>query len=713
MRLITQRSGTAGILFSGLVISLAAGGRAAEPMVVEGHRQLFIDDAGIEKIDGLKRVVNQPTRHPGNPVITGDNPWEKASVSLYGTAIFDEQMEKFRMWYLCTPGPQPSGRKWVEVGGFRRVTNCTLLAYAESKDGVHWNKPTLNQLSFEGSTKNNLLAIGIDNPEGVSILLDLHESDPARRWKAFFWDRRVAPPDDPNGVDEKAAKVPKEPSGLTPQQLAGGMWVAFSPDGIHWKTHGPVLPHGSDTTQTILYDPQLKKYVGFGRMVGGRTVGRTESDDCLKWSEPRLVLAADAQDGPGGQVYGMPTDLYEGLYLGMFWMYREGIDGKIDTQLAVSRNGVNWQRVADRQTFLPNGPDGARDDGMSRVVGRYIARGDTLCLYYSMVNGPHRCAKFPNPVRKFPPAIGLVTLRKDGFVSLDAGEQPGTVLTKTFKLPAGDMYLNADAAKGEVRVALLDDAGSVLVESRPITGDQLRATVAWASQVPAKGTPVRLKITAQNAKLYSYWFDGDGVSTPPPPGAIILFDGKDTSKWTEWGRGPLRWKVENGTMIVTPGAGDALTKEKFADCRLHVEFWVPPPTNPGDMHRGNSGVYLQGRYEIQVIDSYDRVPEAHQCGALYAALTPRVNACKPRGEWQSFDITFHPPKFAAHGKMAAKGRITILQNGINIVDNAEFDHATPGPMDENLAQPGPIRIQNYGGDAVKYRNIWLVPLKGE
>jgi hypothetical protein len=87
-----------------------------------------------------------------------------------------------------------------------------------------------------------------------------------------------------------------------------------------------------------------------------------------------------------------------------------------------------------------------------------------------------------------------------------------------------------------------------------------------------------------------------------------------------------------------------------------------------------------------------------------------VNACKPRGEWQSFDITFHPPKFDAQGKMTGKGRITILQNGINIVDNAEFDHATPGPMDEDLAQPGPIRLQNYGGDPVKYRNIWLVPL---
>ncbi len=683
------------------------------PLRIEEHRQLFIDDANIEKIEGLKRVVNQPTRHARNPVVAGENPWEKASCSVYGTAVYDEHMGKFRLWYLSTPGPQPSGRRWVEVGGFRRVTNCTLVAYAESKDGIKWTKPLLDQLTFEGSRKNNLVAIGIDNPEGISVLFDPQDADPARRWKAFFWDRRVSPPDDPTGVDETAAKIPKEPPGLTQQQLAGGMWVAFSADGIRWKTQGPVIPLGSDTTQSLVHDPHIKKYVAFGRMVGGRTVGRTESLDCLQWTEPMCVLSADENDGPAGQIYGMPIDLYEGLYLGMLWMYREGIDGKIDTQLAVSRDGVHWQRVADRQTFLPNASEGMRDDGMSRVVGRFIARGDTLYLYYSMVNGPHRCAKFPNPIRKFPPAIGLVTLRRDGFVSLDAGDAPGFVRTKPFRLPAAGFHMNVDASQGEVRAALLDDAGKTLVESRPVTGDRPRAHVRWASQPPLAGSTVRLKITAKNAKLYSYWFDGGVRPVPPPPGAIVLFDGKDTSKWTEGGGGALRWKVENGAMIVTPNAGDAVTADTFGDCRLHVEFWVPTAEEGFTDHRGNSGVYLQGRYEIRIIDSFGHEPESHQCGALYGITTPRVNACRPPGEWQSFDVTFRAPTFDAQGKMTRKGRVTILQNGVNIVDHAEFDRATPSPSDENLAQPGPIRLQNYGGVPVRFRNIWLVPLKDE
>ncbi len=495
-----------GISWVCLVSVQAAAAWAEEGAKQPAYRQLLLDDAGIEKMEGLKRTVHQPVRHPGNPVVFGENAWEKQSCSVYGTAVFDEQKGKFRLWYLSTPGPQPSGRKWVEVGGFRRVTNCTLVAYAESADGIRWEKPLLNQLSFEGSTKNNLVDIGIDNPEGVSVLFDPRDADPQRRWKAFFWDRRVSPPDDPNGVDEKAARVPKEPSGLKPQQLAGGLWVAFSPDGLRWKTHGPVLPQGSDTTQSIVYDPRLWRYVAFGRFGLGRVVARSESADGLRWSDPKLVLSADAQDGPGGQIYGMPTDMYEGLYLGMFWMYREGGDARIDTQLAVSRDGMAWQRVADRQTFLPNAPEGIRDDGMSRVVGRFIVRGEKLYLYYSMVNGPHRCAKFPNPVRKFSPAIGLVTLRRDGFVSLDAGDAPGTLLTKTFVLPSGKLYLNVDAEKGEVRVAMVDPAGKVLAESQPIKGDQMRAAVSWTGKAPAADTSVRLKITAKGAKLYSYWF---------------------------------------------------------------------------------------------------------------------------------------------------------------------------------------------------------------
>jgi hypothetical protein len=476
-------------------------------VVERGVRQLFLDDVGIERMVALRRVVNQPKRHPDNPIIRGEHPWEKASVSVYGTMWFDPAAERFRLWYLCTPGPPPSGRKWIEVGGFRRVTNCTLLAYATSPDAIHWEKPQLGQLSFEGSKRNNLIRIGIDNPEGVGVLHDPDDPDPVRRYKAFFWDRRVSPPDDPTGVNEELAKAPKEPPGLADAQRAGGMWVAFSPDGIRWKTHGPVLRQGSDTTHTILYHPQRRRYVAYGRMGFGRRVALTESIDGLTWSEPKLVLECDDRDGPAGQVYGMPTDRYQGLYIGMFWMYREGTDARIDTQLACSRDGIRWQRVADRQTFLPNAPVGSWDDGMSRIGRGINVVGDTIYLHYSMVNGPHRSPKFPNPQRQFPPAIGLVTLRRDGFVSLDAGDKVGSVTTRPFRLPADKLFLNADASAGSVSVQVLDPADKVRCESLPITGDQLRAEVPWNAEFPPAATVVQLRFLVSRAKLFSYWFE--------------------------------------------------------------------------------------------------------------------------------------------------------------------------------------------------------------
>ncbi len=477
--------------------------------VERGVRQLFLDDYGIQSISGLKRVVNQPQRHSDNPVLQGEHPWEKSSTSVYGTMLYDAATKKFRLWYLCSPEPPKAGRKWLEVGGYRRVTHPTLLAYAESDDAIHWSKPELGQVSFEGSAKNNLIRIGIDNPEGVGVLHDPGEANPARRYKAFFWDRRLAPPNDATGVDGDLAKVPVDPPELTDAQRAGGMWVAFSPDGLRWTTHGPVLPQGSDTTHTILFDPRSKKYLGFGRMGFGRTVALTESDDALHWSEPRLVLACDTNDGPGGQIYGMPTDLYEGLFLGMFWMYREGTDAKIDTQLAFSRDGRRWRRVADRQTFLANAEEGSWDDGMSRVGRGINVVGDTIYLHYSMVNGPHRSPKFPLVTRKFPGAIGLVTLRRDGFVSLDAGPAVGTLVTKSFVPPSGTLHLNVDATSGDVGVEVISSKGQVVAKSQHVTGDHRRIKLTGIADLEkqADQAPLQLRITLLHAKLFSYWFE--------------------------------------------------------------------------------------------------------------------------------------------------------------------------------------------------------------
>ncbi|MBN1345155.1 MAG: DUF1080 domain-containing protein [Phycisphaerae bacterium] len=247
--------------------------------------------------------------------------------------------------------------------------------------------------------------------------------------------------------------------------------------------------------------------------------------------------------------------------------------------------------------------------------------------------------------------------------------------------------------------------------SHPVTR-QRSAVWVWATTTSViMGLGIGNRLFARPADKPPRQAPTASAPTSAPANAIILFDGKDESKWTEGGHKPLRWKVQDGAMIVTPGTGDAITKDKFTDFRLHMDFYVPTAADGLADRHGNSGVYLQGRYEIQIIDSYGHEPESHQCGALYSIAPPRVNACKPPGHWQSFDITFHAPKFDAQGKMTRKGRVTILQNGVKILEEAEFDHVTPGPTDEHLAQPGPIRLQNYGGAPVRFRNIWLVPLK--
>jgi hypothetical protein len=282
-----------------------------------------------------------------------------------------------------------------------------------------------------------------------------------------------------------------------------------------------------DTNQNLLWDPALSHYVAFSRFGFGRKIARSESEDFVHWTNPELVLDCDAQDGEGTQFYGAGIDLYEGLYIAMLWVYREGGDGRIDTQLGVSRDGVKWERVADRQVFLPLGEPDSWDDGMARCAERIIRVGDQLYIYYSGVNGPHSGPKFPaeSIVRKHKPAIGLAILRRDGFVSLDAGADGGWLLTRPshvgracFRLhsfsdggpcpPTAALHLNVDASKGSCMVALCDADGRALPgfeQSQPIIGDHLDVEVSWPTDAaPPIGRTVALRFTVTNASLYSY-----------------------------------------------------------------------------------------------------------------------------------------------------------------------------------------------------------------
>ncbi len=196
----------------------------------------------------------------------------------------------------------------------------------------------------------------------------------------------------------------------------------------------------------------------------------------------------------------------------------------------------------------------------------------------------------------------------------------------------------------------------------------------------------------------------------PPKGAIVLFDGKDASAWVHYDGKPIRWKLEGGAMTVVPKTGDIRTKETFGHQHLHVEFKCPLMPKAEGQGRGNSGVYVQGLYEIQVLDSYGIAkPGKGDCGALYDCYPPKVNACLPPDEWQSYDITFRAPRFDKDGKLVKQGRITCVQNGIKVQDNVELKGPTRAHMSRDPIKPGPLMLQDHG-NPVSYRNVWVVPL---
>jgi hypothetical protein len=200
------------------------------------------------------------------------------------------------------------------------------------------------------------------------------------------------------------------------------------------------------------------------------------------------------------------------------------------------------------------------------------------------------------------------------------------------------------------------------------------------------------------------------MGSQAPPGAVVLFDGEDLGKWHARNGGPAGWDVSDGVATVVAGTGDIVSNEKFTDFGLHVEFMEPDMPEATGQGKGNSGVYLQGRYEIQVLDSYGiEVPGRGDCGGIYDQFATLVNACKPPLEWQTYDICFRAARLDDSGNVVDQARITALQNGKIIHNNVEVLGPTGGAMDDQVGEPGPILLQDHG-NPLKYRNIWVQPL---
>ncbi len=204
----------------------------------------------------------------------------------------------------------------------------------------------------------------------------------------------------------------------------------------------------------------------------------------------------------------------------------------------------------------------------------------------------------------------------------------------------------------------------------------------------------------------------------PPSDAIVLFDGKDLSNWRTGDGKPPAWRVENGAMVVppdkTPNGGDIWTKDEFGDCQLHIEFAPPTPPNGNSQERGNSGVFFFGQYEFQVLDSYqNRTYADGGAASLYGQYPPLVNASRPPGEWQTYDIAFTAPRFK-DGKLERPAYITAFHNGVLVQNHVAYLGASGHRILAHYtahAPKGPIKLQDHH-NPVRYRNIWIRELKG-
>lgn len=221
---------------------------------------------------------------------------------------------------------------------------------------------------------------------------------------------------------------------------------------------------------------------------------------------------------------------------------------------------------------------------------------------------------------------------------------------------------------------------------------------------------------AGDPKLTEVWKPVPPVVSPgatsadAPSDANVLFNGKSLDAWESAKGGAATWTLKDGAMTVKPGTGGIRTKDSFGSCQLHIEWQTPALVKGEGQGRGNSGIFLMGQYELQVLDSYDNVTYSNgQAGSMYKQSMPLVNVCRKPGEWQSYDILFTAPVFLEDGRLKEPARITVLHNGVLIQHNVAIWGQTSYigiPKYEKHAGKLPLVLQDHG-DLVTYRNIWI------
>lgn len=456
----------------------ASAALAGDTITVGREGQVFVDDYAIESMAGLARRLHPLAKHPANPVLKPDRKWE-VDFALPNSLFYDDELQLYRMWYR--PGRNKFG-----------------LAYATSRDGLSWDKPALGLEEFDGARNTNRLILDT-GPAWGGVIKDLRESNPQHRYKLLSYN-----------VATKSA----------------GLFLNVSPDGLTWQQYSdkPLLEGLADVHTLMGWDEKIQRYVAYVRPdLPVRTIARTTSEDLIHWSEIESVLAPDEVDPPGTQFYGMSVFPDRGVYYGLLWVYHPN-QLTIDVQLTFSRDGVHWQRAVHRHPILMFGLPDEWDSSML-IAMQPILKDNEYKVFYTGNNRPHAVV-FPNEV--YPPLTknlpreqqswlvgrvgcgGLATCRRDRFVSLEAGDKEGTLVTKPLQLDGEELRLNADA-KGRIVVEILDENGQPIpgftaADVIPMRNDDVAIPVRWKSGkklTALQGRTVQLRITLWKTKLYA------------------------------------------------------------------------------------------------------------------------------------------------------------------------------------------------------------------
>lgn len=513
-------------------IALVDGGVTAVPVDVGDRTQFMLDELFVERGENVRLEINPPRK--AGVVLRPERPWEEYRI-VPQKVLLDGEL--YKMWYGCVATYTAKSKQidcprckltqdgrnvvckrcgWPTIGVDEIQQNVMGFAYAESKDGIHWERPELGLREFRGSKKNNL----VPGLSGVSV-----------------------PAVNPLGPDDERF--------MCIMEHQRKLWIATSPDGVRWmRKPKPALPFAADTNNQVIYDPKLKKYVALLRGFPGRRVTvRCEFDSLNQAPLPykdtgkegyitdqmEIVMDRDDRDPPiSFDMNSISATLYApGVYLGCVGLYRhypggldrkgrethryfaQGNDGTFENQLAVSRDGRRWLRP-DRRPYIPLGHWGGPEGGIIIVAPGIVPSGDELFQYYSGHRTTHGI--FTPGYDRHVASIFRTVQEKDRFVGLATDHRGGKFTTPPLSHAGRALELNIQCTGlGETFVEIQDGGGKPIpgftrADCDPVDLNQLRHTVSWRGNSDVSklaGKPIRLAFSMRASKLYTFRFAGD------------------------------------------------------------------------------------------------------------------------------------------------------------------------------------------------------------